>query len=164
MNIYIEKFLTQLRTVFVLAFVSFASSGVQADTSTFEDFGGKPGLVRIMDDLMINLIEDPRTRDFFNNEKQDFIKAMLVEQMCELLDGGCTYTGRDMKASHAHLSINRAEFNALVESFQLAMDKHGVPFASQNKLLAKLAPMYRDIEGPAGQGPKATSSAESMSR
>lgn len=164
MKINSHKFLTPLRTVFILVLVLFANSSVQADSSTFEDFGGKPGLVRIMDDLMINLIDDPRTRDFFNNEKQDFIKAMLVEQMCELLDGGCTYTGRDMQTAHAHLSINRAEFNALVESFQLAMDKHGVPFASQNKLLAKLAPMHRDIEGPAGQGPKATASSEPISR
>jgi hemoglobin len=28
---------------------------------------------------------------------------------------------------------------------QLAMDKQGVPFRAQNKLLAKLAPMHREI-------------------
>jgi len=164
MKINIEKCVTPLRTAVVLALLLVASSGAQADASTFNDFGGKPGLVRIMDDLMINLVDDPRTRDFFDNARQEHIKAMLVEQTCALLDGGCTYTGLDMRSAHAHLSINRAEFNALVESLQLAMDKNGVPFASQNKLLAKLAPMYREIEGPAGEGPKATSSAEPMSR
>jgi hemoglobin len=68
-----------------------------------------------------------------------------------LLDGGCKYTGRDMKSAHADMKVNRAAFNALVEDFQLAMDKHNVPFSSQNKLLAKLAPMYRDIEGTTGE-------------
>lgn len=123
---------------------------VLSETDTFRDFGGKEGLVRIMDDFMINLVNDPVTKPFFDNEKQAFIKAMLVEQMCEILNGGCKYPGRDMKAAHAGMKVNRAAFNALVEDFQLAMDKHNVPFSSQNKLLAKLAPMYRVIETTTG--------------
>ena len=119
-------------------------------TATFEAFGGKPGLVKIMDDFMIGLVADPRTTQFFNNEKQTFIKAMLVEQMCELMNGGCKYPGRDMKTTHANMKVNRAAFNALVEQFQFAMDKHNVPFAAQNKLLAKLAPMYREVETTTG--------------
>ncbi|MES2637253.1 MAG: group 1 truncated hemoglobin [Pseudomonadota bacterium] len=119
-------------------------------TATFEAFGGKEGLVKIMDDFMIGLVADPRTKPFFDNNKQTFIKAMLVEQMCELMNGGCKYPGRDMKASHANMKVNREGFNALVEQFQFAMDKHNVPFSAQNKLLAKLAPMYREIETTTG--------------
>ena len=119
-------------------------------TATFEAFGGKPGLVKIMDDFMIGLVADPRTSPFFNNEKQTFIKAMLVEQMCELMNGGCKYPSREMKTTHANMKVNRAAFNALVEQFQFAMDKHNVPFAAQNKLLAKLAPMYREVETTTG--------------
>ena len=120
-------------------------------TATFEAFGGKEGLVKIMDDFMIGLVADPRTKAFFDNDKQTFIKAMLVEQMCELMNGGCKYPGRDMKSSHANMKVNREGFNGLVEQFQFAMDKHNVPFAAQNKLLAKLAPMYREIETTTGK-------------
>jgi len=123
---------------------------VLSETDTFKDFGGKEGLVMIMDDFMVNLVNDPVTKPFFDNEKQAFIKAMLVEQICEILNGGCKYPGRDMKTAHAAMKVNRAAFNALVEDFQLAMDKHDVPFSSQNKLLAKLAPMYRVIETTTG--------------
>ncbi len=119
-------------------------------TETFQAFGGREGLVKIMDDFMVGLIADPRTKAFFDNEKQTFIKAMLVDQMCELMNGGCKYVGRDMKATHANMKVNREGFNALVEQFQFAMDKHHVPFSAQNKLLAKLAPMYREIEGTTG--------------
>ncbi|MDN5923430.1 MAG: group 1 truncated hemoglobin, partial [Xanthomonadales bacterium] len=31
----------------------------------FKDFGGKAGLVSLMDDLMANLMADPRTRPYF---------------------------------------------------------------------------------------------------
>jgi hemoglobin len=123
---------------------------VLSETDTFKDFGGKEGLVKIMDDFMINLVNDPVTKPFFDNDKQAFIKAMLVEQICEILNGGCKYSGRDMTSAHANMRVNRAAFNALVEDFQLAMDKHNVPFSSQNKLLAKLAPMYRVIETTTG--------------
>lgn len=119
-------------------------------TDTFQAFGGKDGLVKIMDDFMIGLVADPRTKPFFDNNKQTFIKAMLVEQMCELMNGGCKYAGRDMKTSHANMKVNREGFNGLVEQFQFAMDKHNVPFSAQNKLLAKLAPMYREIETTTG--------------
>ncbi|MDN5924337.1 MAG: group 1 truncated hemoglobin, partial [Xanthomonadales bacterium] len=39
----------------------------------------------------------------------------------------------------------RADFNALVEDLQKAMNKHAIPFRSQNKLLAKLAAMHNVI-------------------
>lgn len=142
-----QKLLSQLLLTSVLVFGASAQTNAQ---TTFEDFGGHEGLVSIMDDFMINLVADPRTKPFFDTPKQAHIKAMLVEQMCELLDGGCKYPGRDMKTAHAGMRVNRAVFNALVEDFQVAMDKHNVPFSSQNKLLAKLAPMYRDIETTTG--------------
>ena len=62
-----------------------------------------------------------------------------------ILGGPCTYTGNDMAKVHRGLGIDRAAFNALVEDLQMAMNKHDIPFRAQNKLLAKLAPMHRDV-------------------
>ncbi|WP_290891197.1 group 1 truncated hemoglobin, partial [Arenimonas sp.] len=82
---------------------------------------------------------------FFANSDQVRVKRQLVEQFCVILGGDCTYTGRDMKSSHRDMQIGRGDFNALVEVLQVAMNEHDVPFAAQNKLLAKLAPMHREI-------------------
>ncbi len=114
-------------------------------TPVFEQFGGKAGLARLMDDLMDNLLADPRTKAFFADRDEDRIKLLLAEQFCALLDGPCTYNGRDMKSTHADLAIREEHFNALVEDLQLAMNKNGIAFSAQNKLLARLAPMYRVI-------------------
>lgn len=111
----------------------------------YEQFGGKAGLDALMEDFMIKLIEDPRTRGYFAEADQTRIKAMLSEQFCVILGGPCTYTGKGMRESHARLAINRGGFNALVEDLQLAMDMHKIPFGAQNKLLAKLAPMHREV-------------------
>lgn len=111
----------------------------------FADFGGKPGLVKIMDDFMIILLADERTAPFFAPVDQAHVKAMLVDQFCEILNGGCVYGGKDMVSAHAGMGVHEGEFYALVEDLQKAMSANGVPFSSQNKLLAALAPQHRDI-------------------
>jgi hemoglobin len=115
------------------------------DADVLQAFGGKEGLTKIMDDFMIGLLADKRTAAFFKEADQARVKAHLVDQLCEILNGGCVYKGAKMKPMHRELGINREHFNALVEQLQLAMDKHNVPFRAQNKLLAVLAPMHRDI-------------------
>lgn len=115
------------------------------DTSAFQAFGAKPGLVGLMDDFMVRLLADPRTAPFFQKANQERVKEQLVDQFCEALSGPCVYQGVDMKSSHQDLEIRKGDFNALVEILQSAMTARGVPFAAQNQLLAKLAPLHRDI-------------------
>ena len=110
-----------------------------------DEFGGEAGLTALMETFMAGLLADPRTQPFFANADQVRVKRQLTEQFCVILGGDCTYTGRDMRSSHAGQDINRGHFNALVEVLQVAMNEHGVPFRAQNKLLAKLAPMHREI-------------------
>ncbi|AJP49164.1 hypothetical protein PG1C_13455 [Rugosibacter aromaticivorans] len=140
--------LVLLSTVF--SFNVYAAVGTDytqpyTNDQLYFEFGKKEGLVNIVDDFMINLLADPRTRTSFEKFDQARIKAQLVEQFCEILGGPCKYAGAQMKPIHASLNIDKAQFNALVEALQKAMDKHQVSFDTQNKLLAKLAPMHRDI-------------------
>ena len=123
---------------------------VSTDGKLFAAFGGREGLVRIVDDLFVNVDADPRINTFFEPAKREQTKAHLVAQFCVILNGGCTYTGKDMKAAHKDLGVQKADVFALIENLQKAMDKNGVPFSAQNKLLAALAPQHRDIvEEPA---------------
>jgi hemoglobin len=112
----------------------------------YKAFGEEAGLVALMDDFMVRLVADPRTKPFFENSDQAAVKRHLVEQFCVILGGPCTYTGRDMRTAHKGFDIGRDQFNALVEDLQKAMDARRIPFRDQNKLLAKLAPLHRDIE------------------
>ena len=51
----------------------------------------------------------------------------------------------DMVDAHAGMEVRHADFNSLVEDLQIAMDRRGIPTRAQNKLLAKLAPMHREV-------------------
>lgn len=118
---------------------------LNVSASTFEDFGQKAGLVKLMDQFMADLVSNEKTRPHFEKADQKRIKEQLVEQFCEVLEGPCKYTGKSMAQSHSGLDISKNEFNALVEVLRTTMSKQNIPVRAQNKLLAKLAPMHRDI-------------------
>ena len=69
----------------------------------------------------------------------------LVEQFCVVMNGPCTYSGRTMAESHKGMKVSEGAFYALVEELQISLNKAKVPFFAQNRLIAALAPMHRDI-------------------
>jgi hemoglobin len=116
-----------------------------ADDALYQQLGAQPGLVKLVDDFMVRLLADPRMNPFFKDVDQAHVKAELVTQFCEVSGGPCRRKGPDMKQAHAGMDINKNNFNALVEVLQQAMEAQGIAFTTQNKLLAQLAPMHRDI-------------------
>lgn len=111
----------------------------------FDDMGGADVLHAAVDKFTDIVIADPRINFTFAETDLTKFKKLLYEQLCQLSSGPCTYTGRDMRSSHQKLMINTAEFDALAEDLYIALGKSGVPYRLQNKLMAKLAPMKRDI-------------------
>lgn len=110
-----------------------------------EDFGGRDGIRRIAARTVELSEADPRIAAIFASHDTIRLKRTLGEQFCYLLGAGCDYTGRDMRTAHAEMGITKSDLNALVENLQGAMREAGVPFAAQNRLLAKLAPMSRSV-------------------
>ena len=116
-----------------------------AGRDTFQAFPGLPGVQRIAARFVDLDTRDPRIKEIFAEADTVRLKRVLAEQFCYLLNGGCAYTGRDMRAAHAGQGLQTSDFNAVVENLQTAMDAEGVPFHAQNLLLAKLAPMQRSV-------------------
>jgi hemoglobin len=131
--------------VLVAAVASAPVHAQTTDDTLYKQLGGQPGLVTLMDDFMGRLLADPRMAPFFKDTDQKHIKEELVIQFCEVSGGPCRRKGPDMKKAHAGIDVTKSNFNALVEVLQLSMDAQGIPFSAQNKLLAQLAPMHRDI-------------------
>lgn len=116
-----------------------------AEDTLYNDLGGHDGVVKIAETTTDNLLADARIKDTFADTNMRRFRRLLAEQFCQVAGGPCKYTGRSMQEAHASLKLHNADFNAVVEDLQNAMDKAGVPFATQNRLLARLAPMQRDI-------------------
>ena len=133
------------RTAFVGLLLACSAAFAQTNDALYQQLGGQRGLVVLMDDFMVRLLAHPRMNPFFKDTDQKHIKEELVAQFCEVAGGPCKRNGPDMKKAHSGIDVTKANFNALVEVLQQSMDAQGIPFAAQNRLLAKLAPMHREI-------------------
>ncbi len=108
-------------------------------------FGGQDGIRRIVDRFVTANFADRRIGEIFTNQDQVRLRRVLFEQFCYILNAGCTYTGRDMRTAHKDMGVQQGDMNRLVENLQAAMAAEHVPFAAQNRFLAKLAPMRHDV-------------------
>lgn len=115
------------------------------DPALLQAFGGKEGIYRLAALFVDNMRTDARIGHYFDQVKLPELKKQLGDHLCQVLAGPCVYEGDTMKASHADLKITRADSLAQVEILQATMDTMGIPFGRQNVLLARLAPMYREI-------------------
>lgn len=115
------------------------------DPAVFAAFNGRDGIDRIVDRTVDLSLEDPQLGPIFRPFDMVRLRRTLKEQLCYLLGGGCAYTGRDMHTSHADMGVQTRDFNLLVQHLRTAMREEGVPNRMQNRLLALLAPMHRDV-------------------
>ncbi len=113
--------------------------------SLYAKLGEKPGLVKLMDDFVPRLFSDAKIGVHFKQSNVKNLKEQLTDQICMVSGGPCAYKGGDMKSVHNNLDITKADFNTLVELLQVSMDAQGIAFSAQNQLLARLAPMHRDV-------------------
>ena len=95
--------------------------------------------------LLSGCKKNPRISSFFKEADIERLESMLTDQFCDVLGGGCKYAGKSMKEAHRNMKVSTADFNALAEDLQDALTAGSVPTYQQNKLIAKLAPMHRDV-------------------
>lgn len=122
-----------------------AHAPAAADDALYRALGGEATIRRFTEDFYARMLRDPRIAQYFDGVNTKHLQRVLGDYFCVVAGGPCTYDGVSMKDAHAHLGIDRAAFNALVEHLQSAMDDAGVPFGVQNRLLARLAFFHRDI-------------------
>ncbi|MDR8016327.1 group I truncated hemoglobin [Ectopseudomonas guguanensis] len=115
------------------------------DDGLYRALGEEPGIVRIVEGMLLGSARDPRIARHFRDIDIERLREKLIEQLCFESGGPCVYTGDSMEESHKGLRLTPSDFNALVEHLQDAMEAEGVPTPAQNRLLARLAPMRGQV-------------------
>ena len=135
----------------VVALLAIAGSALAAQPTLFERIGGEAKLRAVVNDFMDVMESDDRINFTFAETDLAKFKQLLFEQICELTQGPCHYTGRDMRTSHLKLNVDNSMFNALAEDLYVAFERQHVPYHLQNQVVAMLAPMQPDIVKPRSQ-------------
>jgi hemoglobin len=120
------------------------SSGM-GGKSLYSRLGGKEAITAVVAQFVANVAADARINGRFATTDIPKLKKHLVDQVCSVAGGPCTYAGRDMKTTHGGMKITNADFAALVEDLVAALDKFKVPAQEKGELLAVLGPMKKDI-------------------
>jgi hemoglobin len=139
---------SRIKTAFgclLLAVGASAHAGGGSGPTLYDRIGGESKMRAAVHEFVLIMESDDRINFTFANADLKKFERLLFEQLCNITDGGCVYTGRDMYTSHAKLNITNAEFNALAEDLYEAFDRVHVPYRLQNKVVALLAPMQRDV-------------------
>ena len=113
--------------------------------SLFDDLGERPGIDRLVTQAMAIWGTDPRVAPTFEDTNLVRFKRLFVDQICNISGGDCQYNGRSMAEAHKGLHLATVQFNAVAEDLQTAMEQLNLPYSVQNRLLALLAPMHRDV-------------------
>jgi hemoglobin len=131
--------------VVLLMAVLSGPAWAEGDDSLYRALGGQAGIAGAMTEFVGRARQDPRIGGFFKETDPRHLAQQLTDQICQVSGGPCKLDGPDMKTAHESMKIAQADFNTLVEVLQQTLDDRGVPFAAQNRLLARLAPMHREI-------------------
>lgn len=127
--------------------------------SLYDDLGGQPVLERVISNMLDLSLADPKMAPIFADSDMKRLESLLVLHLCHIADGPCHYDGQDMRRAHDGLGIRTIHFNRLVENMQVAMDAQEIPFRTQNRLLARLAPMHDDVTGRSPVPPRTSKAA-----
>lgn len=133
-----------MRTLIIMLISLWMTSVAQANT-LYQQLGEKEGIEAIMTEFVLQIAEDERVIEHFENADIERFHKMITLHVCELVGGPCKYDGANMVEVHRGMQVERAEFNAIVEDLITAMEKQNVPVSAQNQLLAILAEFHDEI-------------------
>ena len=129
----------------VLGGLAGCASQPSEPDSLYEQLGGAQGVDRMVEAILDRVYADERIAFLFEGTDRENLHGLIVEQVCDETGGPCDYTGLDMQAAHGGLNIEFSEFDAFVEDFILGMEDVGIPYTTQNRVLAIFAPMRSDV-------------------
>jgi hemoglobin len=135
----------RLLSCLLLALLIGCAQQPPRDDSLYHELGERAGIQRIVEAMLLNVARDERIVERFRKIDIVRLRDKLVEQLCVEAGGPCRYTGDSMAEAHKGQNLTRSDFNALVENLIAAMDAEKIPVPTQNRLIARLAPMRGEV-------------------
>src|SRR5438132_4315504 len=95
-------------------------------TSLYERRGGLDAITAVVDSFVASAAGDDRINQKFARTDLPRLKKELTDQLCEATGGPCTYTGRNMRDTHAGMKVTDGEFDAVIAGLKATFDEFKV--------------------------------------
>ena len=125
----------------------------------YQRLGGYDVIAGIVDDFLAQIRTAPDFARFAGGRSRDSAtraRQLVIDQICSMSGGPCTYIGRDMKTAHAGLKITDAEWDSMMSKFKISLEKFNIAAPEQRDFLAMIDQLRPAIvENPAEEKPPA---------
>ena len=125
-----------------------ASSDAKPPVTLYQRLGGEAGIAGFTDDFLGRVTTDPVLVPFFRGLTEADVKRIrqhLIELLCFATGGGCTYSGKDMKTTHAQMEISNDIWNQFTGHFNGTVARFRIADRERNELVAIVASLKADI-------------------
>ncbi|QSQ22240.1 group 1 truncated hemoglobin [Pyxidicoccus parkwayensis] len=98
--------------------------------SVYEQIGGEPAMAAAVDVFYRKVLSDDRISHFFEDVDMERQAAKQKAFLTMVTGGPSRYSGRDMRAGHAHLvaqGLNDMHFDAVAGHLKETLEELGVP-------------------------------------
>jgi len=96
-------------------------------TSLYERIGGEAAVDAAVDVFYRKVLSDPRIAEFFDSVDMDLQRAKQKAFLTYAFGGPNHYSGKDLRAAHAHMKLTDQHFDAVVEHLAATLTELGVP-------------------------------------
>lgn len=104
-------------------------------TTLFDRLGGAAAVDAAVDIFYRKVLTDPRISHFFDTVDMDRQRTKQKAFLTVAFGGPSSYSGKDMRAGHAHLKLTEAHFDAVIENLGSTLKELKVP----DELIAEAA-------------------------
>jgi hemoglobin len=137
-----------IRLGILIAAPIFVGTAAAQEKTLYQRLGGYDAIAAVTDDFIARLASDPKLGRFFVGFSTDGkmrIRQHVVDLICKVSGGPCSYLGRDVKVAHAGAGITKADWDRSVELFGETLAKFNVAEHERKDLAAIIVPLEKDI-------------------
>jgi hemoglobin len=135
----------KLNLLGIILLLTVSACSVTPQDTLFARLGGKEVIDDIAANFTRNIGKDTRVRPYFAKSSVTRFRTQFALHLCVIAEGPCDYTGDDMKRVHDGMMIQEGDFNHIVHLLYNAMDEANISTGMQNEIIARLAPLRKDI-------------------
>ena len=96
-------------------------------TSLYERLGGEPAVDAAVDIFYRKVLADERISHYFDSVDMDAQRAKQKAFLTFAFGGPHAYQGKDMRTAHAKMSLQEADFDAVMENLGATLMELNVP-------------------------------------
>jgi hemoglobin len=113
--------------------------------SVYDEIGGREAVDAVVSDFYDRVLADEQLASFFKGFDMAELHTHQVQFISSVAGGPVSYTGSEMREAHAHLDIEKEDFDAVAAYLDGALRENGVRDENVDAIMTEVAALEDPI-------------------